>query len=100
MVETASTSEADENTAASDAPSSSNNDDGGDEKDENQEEGEKEEEEEEEEDDDDALSLLQSQVFTLTASLSTVSEEKTKIVATYQTEKRKLKVNSYNSKRD
>ena len=44
----------------------------------------------------DALQLLRSQVFTLTTSLSTVSEEKTKIVSSYQAEKRKLKVSLNN----
>nr|XP_039266340.1 LOW QUALITY PROTEIN: GRIP and coiled-coil domain-containing protein 1-like [Styela clava] len=37
------------------------------------------------------LKNLQTQIATLTMSLSTVTEEKSKIVATYQAEKRKLK---------
>ena len=44
------------------------------------------------EDDDPNLHHLQSQVFTLTQSLSTMSAEKAKMVATYQAEKKKLKV--------
>ena len=35
---------------------------------------------------------MRSQVFTLTQSLSTMSAEKEKIIATYRAEKKKLKV--------
>jgi len=35
---------------------------------------------------------LRSQLYTLTTSLSTVTEEKSKMAATYQAEKKKLRV--------
>lgn len=38
------------------------------------------------------MDSLRHQLFTLTTSLSTVTEEKSKIVATYQAERKKLKV--------
>ncbi|CAK8697999.1 unnamed protein product [Clavelina lepadiformis] len=40
---------------------------------------------------DSSIQHLKSQIYTLTQSLSTVSDEKSKIVATYQAEKKKLK---------
>nr|CAB3248513.1 GRIP and coiled-coil domain-containing protein 1-like [Phallusia mammillata] len=45
----------------------------------------------EEENEDSQIQHLRSQIFTLTTSLSTVTEEKAKIVATYQADKKNLK---------